>query len=87
MDQAQKTIQKKRCSVREHKLQKLREYSNPRFEYHKKVNYIEGNIEKDIRYYDESNTAMRQMTSYKKQFKKITDSNIAKTPMSARSNR
>ena len=47
--------------MRDHKLQKLREYSNPRFEYHKKVNFIEGTIEKDILYYDESNGAMQQV--------------------------
>ena len=57
MDQAHKILYKKRCNLRDQKLKKLREYSNPRFEYHTKVNFIEGSIEKDILYYDENGTA------------------------------
>lgn len=47
--------------MRDHKIHKLREYSNPRFEYHKKVNFIEGNIEKDILYYGESNSLLKEV--------------------------
>ena len=50
-------------TMRDNKLQKLREYSNPRFEYHKKVTFIECNIEKDILYYEEANTAAQQTHS------------------------
>ena len=65
MDQAQKILDRKRCQIREHKIQKLREYSNPRFEYHKKVNFIEGNIEKDMIYLEESNNKF-QIHNFKK---------------------
>ena len=52
MDQAEKILSRKRQHMREEKVQKLREYSHPRYEYHKKVNFIEGHIEKDILYYE-----------------------------------
>lgn len=42
----------------------LKEVSNPKFEYTKKVAYIEKNIERDIRYYDSGKAVkngMKQM--------------------------
>ena len=55
MDQAQKTIDKKKYLMRENKIQKLRTYADPKFEYHEKVNFIESSIEKDILYYGHPN--------------------------------
>ena len=61
MDQAEKILADKKMKLREQKVQRLREYSNPRYEYHKKVNFIEGSIEKDILYYGEANSFLMQV--------------------------
>lgn len=55
MDQAQKTLDRQRNDMRQQKISRLREYADPSFDYQKKVTFIEGTIEKDFRYYDESN--------------------------------
>lgn len=81
MDQAQKILDNKRISLRDQKLQKLREYSNPSYEYRKKVDFIDGNIEDYFRYYDKSENKdiFQQIYDIKKQVsKKIRTSSIKK---------
>ena len=73
MDQAQKILDERRNKMREKKLQKLREYSNPNAEFHKKVTFIEGNIEKDILYYGDGKTVSHQIHNIKRLCRKISN--------------
>lgn len=73
MDQAEKILEGHRYKLRQQKVQRLREYSHPKCEYHKKVNFIEGHIEKDILYYGAEGEFMSQIQSIKEKVRKINN--------------
>ena len=58
MDQIEQRLQTTSRKSRDMQLAKLKHYSDQKQDYHKKVAYIEGNVEKDLLYFEQANQFM-----------------------------
>lgn len=65
LDMAELKLENARKKTRETQLDQLKKHADPNYDYHKKVAFIEGNVEKGLLYFEERNEVMTEIALLK----------------------
>ena len=71
LDQAEAVLERRRCKLHQRQLSALKHYADPNMEYQKKINFIDGSIEKDIEFFDHKSGVMSEIRYIKDRMRKI----------------